>query len=300
MLILYYSWIIYFFVYIEPYCACIKINVEWYLHFYSLLTVVMLPELQRLGFTRNEANVYFTALKLGSSSVQQLANATGLNRITVHSIVEKFARLQIFHSSYEGKRRKITPMDPEYLKNILKQEEEELAQKQQSLASVLPSMREMFRKQQRGMQITTYQGERGYEQMCNDILNAGVKKTLEYASIDALNKVIGPYVLQDYLPRKRKLQIHTQFLYVDTPYAREYIQKEYINHPNASPADVKFIAQDEFAMDSFFVIYADKLAIFTPSTMDGVIMQDQAIVEAMLPFYNFVWQRAGDVLSNYK
>lgn len=259
----------------------------------------MLPQLQKLGFTRNEANVYMAALKLGACSVQQLASSTGLNRITVHSICEKFERIQVIHSSYEGNRRKIIPMDPEYLQNILKAEEDVLNEKRQSLAGIMPSMREMFRRQSRGMQITTFKGEQGYERMCNDILNAGVQNTMEYASIDALNKVIGPYVLTDYLPRKRKLQIHTRFLYVDTPYAREYIQKQYMDYKDPAPAEVKFISQDEFAMDSFFVLYADKLAIFTPSTLDGVIIKDQAIVDAMTPFYNFVWNGAGEAIRNY-
>jgi sugar-specific transcriptional regulator TrmB len=75
----------------------------------------MIPELEQLGFTRNEANVYYAALKLGVCSVQQIANATGLNRITVHSIAEKFESLQILTRSYEGKRRRVAAVSPHRL-----------------------------------------------------------------------------------------------------------------------------------------------------------------------------------------
>ena len=105
----------------------------------------MIPELEQLGFTRNEANVYAAALKLGSASVQQLANSTGLNRITVHSIVEKFESKQIFTQSYEGKRRRISAAPPARLEFLLNEEEEQIKKKKFSLASVLPSLEDLYR-----------------------------------------------------------------------------------------------------------------------------------------------------------
>ena len=257
----------------------------------------MLPELQKFGFTRNEANVYLAALKFGSSSVQQLANATGLNRITVHSIVEKFEHLQVFQRTYEGKRRKVHALDPKYLQNILRKEEEVVSEKKQSLASILPSMRDMFRRTQRGMEVTTYQGEEGYVQICEDVL-ATKAEMLEYANLDALMKVIGPYVAADYLPRKHKLQIPSKFLFVDSDSARAYVQGQYMSVPNAAPTEAKFIDPAEFPLDAFFVIYADKLAIMTPETMDAVIIRDQVITDALRPFFFFVWKRAGNSMSN--
>ncbi|MDD4627989.1 MAG: hypothetical protein PHE68_01180 [Candidatus Peribacteraceae bacterium] len=258
----------------------------------------MIPELEQFGFTRNEANVYLAALKLGTCSVQQLANTTGLNRITVHSIVEKYEGLRIFSRSYEGKRRRVSPATPERLTLLLEQKEEELTRKKKVLSHLMPSLEDLFRQTKRGLQVLTFHGEKGYEQMCEDILTTKTE-TLEYANIDALNAVIGPYIAAGYLPAKFKLQIRTKFLYLDTPNSRQYIQQSYMDAPDASPMEVKFVPPEEFPIDTFFVIYDDKLAIFTPSTMDGVIIQDKAINAAMRPFFSFVWSRAGTALSNH-
>lgn len=257
----------------------------------------MIPELTELGFTRNEANVYFASLKQGACSVQQLAHATGLNRITVHSIVEKFLSLQLFQQSMEGKRRRVTVASPERLSFLLEQPEEELTRKKHSLAAMLPSLQNLYRQKERGLQIETFHGVPGYVRMCENILTSKTE-TLEYADIDALNAVIGPYVFSDYLPIKYQRKIPTKFLYIDTPASRTYIRKAYLERPEASPAEAKFVSREEFPMDSFFVIYDQKLAIFTPSTMDGVIIHDRAIYASLRPFFFSVWARAGEAVTN--
>lgn len=257
----------------------------------------MIPELQQLGFTRNEASVYATALKLGSASVQQLASATGLNRITVHSIVEKFERMKIFSHRLQGKRRRIHPVDPKRLEELLATQERVLNEKQESLGSIMPMLQEMFRRSERGLRVRTFEGAKGYEQMCEDVLETN-QPMLEYANIEALRNVIDPYIASDYLPRKHKLQIPSKFLYVDSPAAREYVQQQYLDVPNASPVEAKFIDPTEFEMDAFFVIYGNKLSILTFSTMEGVIIEDAGTAAALKPFFHFVWHRAGDVLTN--
>lgn len=256
----------------------------------------MIPELTQLGFTRNEANVYFAALRMGKTTVQKLANATGLNRITVHSIVERFESMHIFTHIYESRHRRISAVDPARLEHLLIKEKQELQHKQNVLNQIMPGLKDLHRRGRRGMNISVFYGEEGYEEMCEDVLRSN-SPMLEYANIDALNAVIGPYIAQDYLPRKHKLQISTKFLYIDTPSARSYIQKSYMKK-GAAPMEAKFINPKMFPMDSFYVIYANKLMIFTPSTMDGVIIEDKAVADSFRPFFRFVWERAGEMTTN--
>ncbi|MEK7523702.1 MAG: helix-turn-helix domain-containing protein [Patescibacteria group bacterium] len=258
----------------------------------------MIPQLQRFGFTRNEANVYVAGLKLGNCTIQQIANETGLNRITVHSIIEKFEGLQIFIRSYEGKRRRVSAVSPAWLESLLKRKEREVQQERQALKEVFPSLQELYRRMQRGVQVSTFSDEKGYEEICEDVLTAKTE-ILEYANIDELNKVIGPYIAKDYLPRKHRLQIPTKFLFVDSSSARTYIKKNYLDYPGAAPMEVKFIDPKEFSLDAFFVIYDDKLAILTPATLSGIIIQDKAISDSLRPFFHFVWSRAGEGVKNF-
>ena len=256
----------------------------------------MIPELERLGFTRNEANVYLAALRLGKCSVQQLASTTGLNRITVHGIVEKFEGIQVFLRTYEGKRRRVTPVDPSRLQFLLKREEESVQSKQVALQTIFPSLQELFQKTQRGLEVLTFQGEEGYRRICDDVLQS-TTEILEYANIDHLTKAIGGYLQSDYLPTKHKLKLKTKFLFVDTAGARKYIKENYMQ-PNRAPMEVKFIDSKVFNIDTYLVIYGEKVALLTPSNMNAVIIKDKAVSDSLRPFFNFVWDRAGEALSN--
>ena len=189
-------------------------------------------------------------------------------------------------------------MEPEYLENLLKQEQQNLCEKQDALHSIMPGMQELFRRQNRGMQIRTFQGEKGYVEICEDVLRTK-GDMYEYADIDALNKVIGPYLAQDYLPRKHKLKIKTKFLLKDSPAARDYIEKNYMKHPDPAPMEAKFIDPQLFNLDAYFTVYGNKLTILTPESLSGMILHDEATVRTFLPFYNFVWQRAGKAICNY-
>ena len=140
----------------------------------------MKEALRILGFTPHESLVYSEALKIGSCSIQQLAHNTGLNRITVHSIVDKFERQQIFSRSYEGRRRRVSPVEPSRLRHLLEEEERAVQNKKDALDQILPTLVETYRQTRRGLQVFTFQGEKGFEQMCADVLQSKTE-VLEYA-----------------------------------------------------------------------------------------------------------------------
>ncbi len=230
--------------------------------------------------------------------MQQIAAVTGLNRVTVHSIVEKFESMQIFLRTYEGKRRRITPVDPQRLRSLLEREQEQLQGKLHAFEKIAPQLSDLFLRAQRGLEVYTLHGEEGLIFLCEDVLTCE-EEVLEYANIELLTRVIGPYLLKDYLPKKHKLQRRTKFLFVRTPAARQYIEQNYIRMPHAAPMQAKFIDRTDFNIDANLVIYGEKIALFTPSNMQAVIIKDRAMSDSLRPFFNFVWERAGKELSNY-
>ncbi len=258
----------------------------------------MIPELQQLGFTRNEANVYLASLKIGPASVGQLAQETGLNRITVHSIIEKFEKMSLMLRTYAGKRRKLTAVSPVRLKALLEQEERSVWNKKTALEEILPNLQDYYAKQSRGTETKIFHGVEGYKQMCEDVLDEQ-KPMLEFADIALLEKALGSYLHSDFLPRKHKLGIPTDFLLVDSPQARRYIEKNYMKS-EASPMRAKFIDQKKFPLDALFVLYGDKVSILSPKTLDGIIVRDASICETLKPFFHFVWESSSEEVSNYE
>lgn len=260
----------------------------------------MIPELEKLGFTRNEANVYLASLKLGKCSVQQLAQATGIKRLTVHSIVEKFETMQIFVRTFEGKRRKVSPVEPKQLKYLIEREEEAVFRKGKILDRLLPDMEEMFARSKRGFDVKILRGEEGFMFIGDDILSSKTEY-LEYGNNNAYAEVCGDYLFQSFLPRKHKIQLKTKFLYPDTPECRRYIKQNYLDKNGAAPMEVKFIPIHQLpADDTLISIYDQKVGFLKPSTMTTVIIKDSQVSAALRAFFNLFWENfESKALRNY-
>lgn len=260
----------------------------------------MIPELQQLGFTRNEANVYLAALKLGKCSVQQLAINTGINRLTVHSIVEKFEVMQIFLRTYEGKRRRVTPVEPKQLRFIVQREQDAISKKESVLQLLLPRMEELYQQSQRGLEVKLLQGEEGFRFIMDDVLTSTTEH-LEYANIDALAKVSGQYLFGNFLPRKHVIKLKTKFIYPDSPAAHAYIEKNYLKNPESAPMEVKFIPRQQFPFDdSLIVMYDDKVGFMKTPTMNTIIIRDREFSTALRSFFYLFWEHSGsEVVRNY-
>ena len=256
----------------------------------------MIPELQRLGFTRNEALVYTTTLQMGKCSVQQIARASGLNRLTVHSIVEKLEQQQFFLRVYDGKRRRILAVDPAQLSRLVQAEESAAQQKRSALDAVLPSLAEIYQRQQRGLEVQTLQGEEGYRLIGEDILRSATE-TWEYANIKYLKQAAGSFIEKIFLPQKHAKKIRSHFLFVDSPEAHAYIKDHYMK-PKAAPMDVKYIDADLLDGDTYVMIYSDKVALMTPANFNAVLIKDKTLSNSMKLFFQFAWKKAGSAQTN--
>lgn len=49
----------------------------------------MIEKLKNLGLNEKEARVYLAALELGEASVQEIAQKSGVKRVTAHVAIEK-------------------------------------------------------------------------------------------------------------------------------------------------------------------------------------------------------------------
>ncbi|MCI5064548.1 helix-turn-helix domain-containing protein [bacterium] len=257
----------------------------------------MYEVLEELGFSKLEQKVYAAALKLGVAPVLEISKEAKLNRVTVHSILERFEHLGLVRSIYEGKRRRIAIESPAELSRMLDEERALLERKQNVLGKAMIDLMDEFRSTQRGLQVRTFQGAKGFEQMATDALSAQTE-LLEFANIDNLYSVIGEFIEEGYLPVKYTRKVETKFLFVETPFAHEYIQKRYMDPPEAAPMEARFVDHSSFPIDSFFAIYDEKLSILSPSTQDGIIIEDSQVVAALRPFFYFVWNATPSTYRN--
>lgn len=91
--------------------------------------------LMQFSLNQTERSVYLTWLLLWPSSIIQLSNHSGLNRLTTHQAVSKMVSLWLFLESYYGKKRFVYPHSADWLYALLEQKKFELKQLEERLHS---------------------------------------------------------------------------------------------------------------------------------------------------------------------
>lgn len=254
-------------------------------------------QLLQFGLSENEALVYTTCLSLGPASVQQIAQKANLNRVTVYGIVEHLTQKGFLHEAVEGNKRKIVAYSPTKLWDIIEERHKQLERQTALLRRLEPSLKAITKESQTGTNISTYEGYEAMKSYTSDVLTCE-DEILEWTRIENYTSRFTKYLNEIYFPRKKKLQIPTRFLFIDTPKARKFIQERYLDDPTSSPMKARFVDQATFDIEGFVVIYNNKYSINIPSKMRAIVIEDDVIADTQRKLFELAWQCARDEIQN--
>lgn len=252
----------------------------------------MIHELQQIGFTKSEANVYVCALKKGACSVSDLAQSSGLNRVTVHSIVERFEQRRIMKRFYEGKKRRLEVVDPIELQSIVDNERENIDRKSRQLASLMPNLRELYRKNQRHMIVLTFKGPDAFRKLCDNVLNSR-ETVFELANFDRLELSNSESYVSDFIPRRTKLSIDSRTLIVDSEHTKSLVEGKIL--PALGDSTVRHIENTWLPFTDFAFVYGATVGLYSPEHKEAVVIRDKAMANLIGSLMSLAWERGSSV-----
>src|SRR6266702_4120523 len=129
-------------------------------------------ELIAIGLNEKEAKVYLSALELGQSTVQQIAQKAAVNRATAYFIIDALMQRGLVSSFYKGKKQYFIASDPERLIEILEQKKENIEKKKENLKKLLPQLQSLNNKQGDKPLVRYYEGKEGIASMVDEVLKA--------------------------------------------------------------------------------------------------------------------------------
>lgn len=89
-----------------------------------------------LGFTKNEAKVYYALLKKGLSTVNEISSVTSIHRTNIYDCLERLLEKGLVNYIYKDGKKHYQSSNPNKFKDILKEKEERFSE-------VLPKMLEL-------------------------------------------------------------------------------------------------------------------------------------------------------------
>lgn len=97
----------------------------------------IISAIEELGLSNKEARVYVAALSAGASSVQRLADQSGIKRVTVYVILESLMGMGLMSQTSKGKKTYFVAEDPANLHRLVDKRQQEVSAQQQGLDALI-------------------------------------------------------------------------------------------------------------------------------------------------------------------
>lgn len=174
--------------------------------------------LGQLGCNDREVDIYLESLLRGPSSIQELARAMKVHRVTVHSAVELLIDKGLMTETRKGKRRLIVAREPEHLHQIIQKKENELQVMRANVDYVSQLLDQVQKGDGSRPTVKFYEGADGFKYMLEETLKTK-GEVLVFTYVDLFSKVLGPDYLEDYFVRRAAKGIHTRLIFPPCSFA---------------------------------------------------------------------------------
>lgn len=180
--------------------------------------------LKNLECNPRETEIYVKSLTIGSSTVQDLANQLGQNRVTVHSAIQQLIQKGLLYETRRGKKRLIAAEEPEVLYKILQRKENELKTLKLNLDYAVRLLENVQNQDRSKPTVKFYEDTDGFKKMLEETLSAK-EEVLVFTYVDLFSKLIDPDYLENYFERRAAKGIHTRLIFPPCAFAERVNKK---------------------------------------------------------------------------
>ena len=176
-------------------------------------------ELEALDCTEREVHIYIQALQSGPSTVQELSNRLGQNRVTVHSAIEQLLKKGILFESRRGKKRLLTAEDPSVFDTIIQKKENELKVTRENISVVTSFLKNIQPADSHTPSVEFYEDVDGFKRMLERTLEAK-GEFLAIVNAGLFSELVGQDYLLDYFARRGKKKIYSRLIFPEVEWGR--------------------------------------------------------------------------------
>lgn len=240
--------------------------------------------LATLGLDQKQTDIYLALLRLGPSSIRDIADAAGINRGTTFEQLKTLRSMGVISQIPRGKRKVFCPEPPETLIQFADERVAAMEAARQKLAQdIVPDLRHLSRDSDQTL-VKHYEGDDGIELVLRDILATMARQPDRtyrvYSSKRIRNYLYRPF--PTFTRQRVQLQIPVRVIAIgpggeDAPLS----ERRWLPSPDQHPAA------------SYVAIYANKCAMISLSHGDypiAVVIDSAGIAEALNISFDALWQ----------
>ncbi|MDD5050503.1 MAG: helix-turn-helix domain-containing protein [Candidatus Pacebacteria bacterium] len=230
------------------------------------------------GLTKKSSKAYAALSSLGEATMAEIAQASGVRRTTLYSLLPELENSGAIYEVLRGKRTYWRAIAPEELVKLAEEKIRDATAVKENTST---------RKRTGGLpRVSFLSGPAGFKQIWNMIFES---KEREYRIItdgrSFLDFVKEKYILEEIIKEKKKLSIKSRQIITDTHYAKKIIEKD------AMENRVSRLLPEKHGILSFTEIISTKFVAFLARRYESslFIVEDQKFAETRKMLFETLW-----------
>lgn len=231
-------------------------------------------ELRKLGLTEKQALVYLTALELGYTSIQKIAQKAKISRPTTYEIVKTLEQKGLISESKDKNKRYFIAESPDKLLGILRIEKKEIEEKEREFLRIISALKSKYYLEDK-REIKEYKTKIEIESLFEDFLKTQSKRI--YVLIN--NEKIWPVKAR-------------QLAYQKTAKRLGKIEIKELSSSKSSKSDyleIKSLKKSDELFSGIIIIY-DKIIII-PDEKTGMLVENKILINLIKSFFLNIWEK---------
>lgn len=248
------------------------------------INLELAQNLEQLGFSDKEAQVYLALLELGKGTVSTIAQKAGIHRTTGYSVLSALVSKNIVTVSGKEPKQEYVAESPETITALLREKISQLQNQLSQAEELVPTLRSMHSVRGRP-KVRFYEGTKGLEQVYEDTLTS-TEPIRGYANVTEMHQALPKYFPKYYQRRAGKGIAIRGIFPSNVPGRKRAAQdKSELRESALIPGDKYYFAPE-------IDVYDNKVMIASWREKLGIIIESAEIAEAMKVIYELAWAEA--------
>ena len=235
----------------------------------------VIETLSHLGIDKKQVSIYLACLELGTATVQELADKSGIKRTSIYNFLDDMKRDGLISEVKQDGKILLVPENP----NILVERSKKHVQK---VEEMLPELMSIFNLPGNKPKVNYFEGQKGLRRAWDDMLES--KETI-YGFSD-YEKMFGSFT-EEFLFEIPKIRVESKQFFnciaKDGPKGRMVKSKD-----KEHMRETRLIKDLEF--DTEINIYGNKILLLSfRKPYASVLVEDRAIATTMKSIWKLVW-----------
>lgn len=239
----------------------------------------MINELQRLGFTENEATVYSALLDLGLTNAGEIIKRTNLHRNIVYDNLERLIKKGLVSFVIIKGIKYFETSKPRELQNYIEKQKQETLEKEKALNDLLPIIESKRKSILKSAEASIFKGKLGLKNVFEQ-LTSSKNELLIFATGWGMKATMGAYYRQWHLKLKQNKVKGRAVLSIKMKTTEEF------------PYKIKYLPE-EMILPSTILVHGTKvITVVWQEEPLCIVIDSQKVSESYKAYFELLWKTA--------